>query len=253
MKISVLMIFLFIFNSHLFAKERMITLGITEACPFMCPDNANKGFAVDITKAALKIQGYYVKTVSLPWARGLSDSEEGKINGVISGTKLEMINLIIPKEEIGIQRDCFFGLATADWKVQNIDSLKGHNSIAFKGWSFENELISRYGNKEYKKFITNFSIDEFYMPRVVQLIEEKRYDSFWYEPVALEYFLKNKRPDLEKKIVNLGCVKEQKLYIGLTKSKLSKTIAEDFDRGIKKIKLNGVFKEILKKYQVNEW
>lgn len=220
----------------------------------MCTNSKEKGFVTDITEKSLSMAGHKVKFVSMPWARAVNSVKSGTTDGIISTAKSEAPGLIFPREEIAVQKDCFFGIKN-NWKIDKLDSFEGKHIIVFNGWGLENEYISKWGKEKYEKTFKEFSIDDEYFDRVMRMINLNRYDAFWYEPTVFKYKVSRSEKHKNSKVKNLGCVTEQLLYLGLNPNnhKLSQELARDFDISIRKMRNSGSLKKILKKYGLKDW
>lgn len=234
-------------------KPKMI-ISITEFCPFMCPKKTNKGFTVEIVDKIFKDQNIKIKFHEYPWARGVSQTTNGKIYGILAPGKDEAPKLIYPNEPIAIQKNCFFSKKTNGWKYKSKESLKSIKLLAFIGWAHGKELKKYLGEDKYRSIFTELSYDGQYYERVSKMIKKGKADAFWADPNVIGYF-NLKQDSLFKDFKNSGCISSHFLYIGFTPIDRSKSFEfiKIIDNGIKKLRESKELQKILTKYNVNDW
>jgi len=249
-----LLLFLAIFSKTVFAET--LTFGYSEACPHMCPDNEQKGFTHDITKTILEKFGHNVTFNPLPWSRAVHFANEGKINGVICTSKAESPLLIYPKLEHGMQNDCFYGDHDDNWQPKDMESFLERRTIVFNGWMHGEDYVQRLGVTKYYQLFLEFSLNNDYTERAIMMIERDRAEAFWHDSTTLKYFL-SKNAVIRKRntIKKLGCIKRQKLFMGMSPKhpELAKKINLQFDQGMKELRISGELEEIMKRYGLTDW
>jgi polar amino acid transport system substrate-binding protein len=254
MKLVFISCLLFFINNVL-AKE-VLTFGYTEACPLMCPNQKDKGFTTEITKTVLEKSGYTVKFESLPWSRAVDFANKGTLSGLICTGQEESPLLIYPKLEEGIQNDCFYGAYSDKWKPNDLTSFINRKTIIFKGWVYEQKYKDKLGEKIYFKTFKEFSLEGGYFKRAIKMVQRGRAHAFWSDENMFKYFLKQNQSIKEANIVKkLGCIKRQKLYLGMSPKfpKLAKKVNRDFDKGMREIRKSGELDKIMAKYGLTDW
>ena len=237
-------------------EPNTLKLGVTEACPHMCPTNSNRGFTIDITQAVLEKYNYNIEFVNLPWGRAVTSTNNGNLNGLVCTGKQEAPLLLYPKMELGTQKDCFFGLANDDWYPQDIGSFKGRKTIIFPGWVLEESSKKELGQDSYDKAFKEFALNNDYINRSISMIEKGRANAFWNDPIVFSYFLEQNKQIKDKgNIKNLGCIKNQNLYVGFspTDPGFAKKVKAQFDEGMMELRQSGELKVIMAKYGLEDW
>jgi polar amino acid transport system substrate-binding protein len=258
MKIKILQkifLILFIIPSVSVSSEEL-TFGYTEACPHMCPDNDDKGFTRDITKAVLEKYGHKVKFEAMPWFRAVNFANKGTLSGIICTGKEESPLLLYPEEEHGIQNDCFYGSVSDDWRPTDMSSFLRRKTIIFKGWMHEKSYMEKLGTDKYFKTFIEFSLEGDYTNRAMRMVEGGRVDAFWSDATVFKYFLsKNNLEHKWKKIKQLGCIKRQKLFMGISPKypELATKINKQFDEGMIELRKSGELDKIMNKYGLTDW
>ena len=238
------------------ASSETLTFGYSEACPHMCPNDENKGFTADITKEVLEKFGHKVKFVAQPWGRAVKNANEGKLTGIICTGKEESPLLVYPELEHGLQDDCFYGRKEDNWQPKGPFSFESRKTIIFKGWVYEKEYKEKFGLKKYFEIFREFSLDNNYIPRGLELVTQNRIDAFWNDATVYTYFIKqNNLEEKTKNIKQLGCIRQQKLYMGISPKfkKLAKKLTKQFDAGMKELRQSGGVEKIMAKYGLRDW
>ena len=232
----------------------LLQFGYTEACPHMCPSDKNKGFTTDIARAIFEHEGYQVKFVDLPWARAAANTLNGQLDGVLSAGKEETPDLLFPTMEIALQSDCFYGKKSDSWVAGKAETFLNRKTIIFNGWVNEKLFQKTLGLKSYNASFEPFSLDQHYTQRVLNMIKLDRANAFWMDINVFAYYKRNKQSDVAG-IKSLGCIKHQNLYLALSpKNKmLSAKLADQFDRGMKRLRSSSELDNILQKYGLNDW
>lgn len=221
----------------------------------MCPNDVNKGFTTDIAQRIYEKLGYRVEFYALPWARAAAQAFNGELNGVLSAGKDETPLLMFPEVEIAVQSDCFIGRENDAWVPADADSFVNRHTIVFKGWANENAYRKIMGDERYEELFDEFSIDEHYAQRVVNMVKLNRADAFWMDINVFNYY-RNRYNDLfAEQFKSLGCVKFQKLYLALSPAypELSKKLITEFDIGMDLLRKSGQLNGILQNYGLSDW
>ncbi len=230
--------------------------GYAEACPHMCPDNANKGFTVDIARVIFEESGYKVIFHAFPWARAAANARSGKLDGVLSAGKEEVPSMVFPSEEIAVQSDCFFGRVEDSWQASDsAQAFLKRRTIVFNGWVKERQYLLDLGRNAYTNAFLHFSIDDQYTSRVVNMVKLGRADAFWMDKIVFAYNRQLFPELLNQDIQSLGCIHFQKLYLALSPATphRSNQLAHEFDTGMKRLRKNGQLKTILARYGLSDW
>jgi polar amino acid transport system substrate-binding protein len=232
-----------------------LRFGYSEACPHMCPNEVSKGFVTDIVRVIYESRGYKVSFVSLPWARATSYVLHGKLDGMLSASKLEVPQMVFPNLEVAMQNDCFIGRYSDAWQPSGLSSFIGRRTLVFKGWFHETNYIKALGKEKYRKFFISIPLDQRYPSRAVKMIKRQRVESFWMDENVYEYYRRNLPIMQKSKLRNLGCVAQQKLYLAISPAHRghANMLAQKFDQGMTEIRNSGELVTILSRYGLHDW
>jgi polar amino acid transport system substrate-binding protein len=233
----------------------LIKFGYAEACPHMCPNDNKKGFTTDIARSIFESLGYEVKFYALPWARAAAQALSGELNGVLSAGKDETPLLLFPEIEIALQSDCFIGRKNDEWMPTGADSFVNRHTIVFRGWANEIAYRKAMGDKLYEELFDEFSIDENYMQRVVNMVKLNRAQAFWMDINVFNYYRTRHVALFADQFKNLGCIKFQNLYLAFSPAypELSEKLMSEFDTGMALLRKSGELNGILQNYGLSDW
>ncbi len=227
-------------------------------CPFNCePDAKYPGLMIEIAKIAFASIDMEVDYKTLNWARAIVETRDGKFDGIVGSAKSDAPDFIFPGEGLGISKNCFFTKPDQVWSYKGVESLSDTAFGVIKDYSygepvdgFVAEQAQSKGKKPGKVDIvsgdnaleTNYK--KLQAGRIVALIEEQSvFKSFMY---------KNKMD--EKAVKNVGCVKEDSVYIAFgPKGPNSARYAKLLGETVQALRKDGRLKDILSHYGLVDW
>jgi polar amino acid transport system substrate-binding protein len=208
--------------------------------PFLSPDLPGKGIALQIVQAAFKEQGHEVEMKFVPWTRAIKSVKQGKVD-ILVGTWWTK------------RRSTFLNFSD-DYLVNNIKFIKrADDSFEYDGLESLNKknvgVIRDYGYSDNFKQAMNFKKPETtkFINNLKKLVH-KRIDLTLEDEIVARAFIKNEAPQLKAKIAFSSTpLSSNTLHItsGLSNAKNNRIIT-DFNKGLTKIKNNGVYNSILK-------
>ncbi|WP_397600289.1 substrate-binding periplasmic protein [Silvanigrella sp.] len=249
-KFYALFFFSFFIFENLFAAEEEIKFETDIWCPYTCDEklDGSKGFVID---AALKIFAeHHIKFSSsvAPWARVLIRTEKGEIDAMGAAYKEgREEKYLFPEEDFGKSTNSFFVLKGNKWKYKTPESLKDIILGITIGYVYGGAIDTL--NKFAKKVSATGGDNGF--ERNLDKVNKKEIDAVIEESIVGEYTLKKSK--LNDKISEAGTIgKKAGVYIAFTKAKpTSLRYAKILSDGLKKMKKNGEYQKILKKYGLN--
>ena len=244
-----------VFSTASFGVET-ITIRSDEWMPFngQPGDTQYPGFTIEIMKMIFEPKGKHIDYQLMPWARSIRCVRNGTYDAVIGTTSEEAENLIIPKEPMYIlPEDTFYVLKDLDWKYQGIESLKEIKLGSIAEYKYSNDL-----NAYIKLFEGTDKIRVEYGERAhLNLIRALVYG---HVNVIIDappvFFWEVRRwniPFDDFQTAGICDNRRSPVYVAFSPArKTSKTYADIFDLEIRKLKDSGRYKELLRKYMLDQ-
>nr|WP_284048026.1 transporter substrate-binding domain-containing protein [Marinobacter sp. ATCH36] len=229
------------------AKSLTVSIAAPEYwCPYACDMAGSRlGFTVDITRAALESQGHRVVYRNLTYDRALVEAMRGRIDATIPTFKSEAPDFIFPSHAVSRTEYCFYVPKGEPWRYNGVDSLENMRFVATSGYSY-GEDVDAYISENQDVGVTLIGGDD--IPnRLRELVRRERFGALLDDRLLFESSQKNVG------LVNAGCLDEHHAgYLALSPANpdRSNAIARAFERGIKVIRENGQFCEILDNYRL---
>lgn len=237
----------------LFAKT--IVLGTTEWPPYVV-NSAHKGYAYDIVFAAFKEAGYDdVKIIFMPWADAERAVEEGSLDGIFpeyySQERQEKLLFtdFFSESPLGFYKKLSGGI---HYPVK--DPIKDLRKTldAMKQYRFG--VVNGYVN--FAAFDNDTQLHKIYVDTDVQNLKQLydgKVDLIFIDKYTAEYLLSHVHvssvlpPDAHEQLVFMNPpLDHKKLYVSISKKNpRAAEIANDFNRGLAKIRKNGIFTQII--------
>lgn len=230
--------------------EDVFTFVANEWCPQQCEHELNdKGYVVEILEAALKEvkASYTIKWV--PWSRGLDMVRKGTIDGLLGPTVEGFPEFHFGKESIGHQEYCFYTNQDSNWTYQQPEDLFGQK-IAYLKESGLGSLEDFFAKNKTKIETHEFALANDAIKIEFQFLAKKRCDAIIITSDVVKYEIGRKIiPDQFRAA---GCLGKETLAIGFSKVNLARSqqISNILDNGLRKIKSNGEYDKIMKKYNM---
>ncbi|NQZ08873.1 MAG: transporter substrate-binding domain-containing protein [Algicola sp.] len=239
-----LLLLLFFGNVNACVKE--IRLASIDYPPYYGKSLKNYGPIIELITQAYKNTGYNVKIIFLPWARAISWSKSGEVDGIVGvwystqrATYLHHSMPIYPNTVV------FYKRKNTDISYKNFSDLKrqGYTLGSVRGYVHpvgleESGIKILYVNDDYQSFKLLSK------GRVSLIVADKDYAHYMLAQPALREYAQNIQwmaPVLEMRHQHLGISK----VTNNAQKKLT-----DFNRGLQMLKQNGEFAVILKKHKL---
>ncbi|MCG8636812.1 MAG: transporter substrate-binding domain-containing protein [Desulfobacterales bacterium] len=225
------------------AEAKTITLATVEWEPYYGPSLENDGFTVDLSRAAFQKAGYSLKIEYMPWKRAIVLGEQGKkYQGVFGAYYNDERNKIF------VFSDTFAssGVGLFSRKGENI-SYKTLKDLA----PYKVGVIKGYANTEAFDAADYIAKDETTdQVKNIKKLMNGRVDLIIGSPHVILYEVKSKLPEYGGKIELLNPLLKTNTLHFMISRKVSghEKIIADFNRGLKMIKEDGTYDEIVKKH-----
>jgi len=238
-----------IYSQATFADE--IVIAADPWCPYACePGSEKPGFMVEVTRKIFEKSGHNIVYKNKPWARALSDSRNGKTNGVFGAFKSDAPNHAFPSEAIGMSTTPFYVKNDADWKYSDTTSLTKVTLGVIRDYSY-GDNIDNYLKKtpeERGKIQIVTTLES----QVKKLIHG-RITTFPEDRMVVGWYLKKNNLTGQLKEAGIA-IEAEDLYLAFSpKLEASKQYTKIFDEGIIALRKNGTLAKILNRYGVSDW
>ena len=235
-----ILIFILILN---IISARTIVLATDPFPPFHSPEVKGYGFFAEIVQAAFKEVGHDLKIEFVPWNRALVLSQTGYYDGVIGAlysddrAKNYLFSNTVYKMGLSI-----FINKNNKFTKNDLENKKNLRLGRVRGYYYP----------EGNSFVKNHSIlESSTLENSLGALLNNRLDFIIEANTVINYLLNEKFKNNKDKIVELDILNYQEYKILISKkAKDSEEILTDFNSGLDKIRGNGVYNKILKKYKV---
>lgn len=226
--------------SPLCVYAKSVKLASTEWPPYSSESLNSGGFTTAIVTAAFKASGYEVKVQFLPWARVLTTTEGGEVDGMFpSYYAAKRESYASFSEPFASGPIVLFKKKSKDVKFDSYDDLKPYSIGVVRGYVNGEEFDAR---DDLRKMEANNDKTNF-----AKLVND-RLDLVVADKWAGADILQNSFPADKDDIDFLPkALDEKQLYVAFSKKVPDyEQKLEDFNKGLKMIKENGTYDEIMK-------
>lgn len=242
--LSLLLIFL-CFSSGVVSAQKTIQIATMNWEPYTGEKLQYHGFFSELVTEALSKAGYKVEFEYYPWARGLHIAKTGAVHGLMN---------VYFKED----RKDFFEYPNVVWRVKERFICLVGTYINFTGElsSIQDCTIGVLRGSAQSAEIKAGQItvvEVNYIKQLIKLLIQKRVDAVLVPQEIFFYHFKNLYPDYDQSRIEVinPVYKTFDMYVVFSKMKYDyKTLTSDFNMGLRKIKADGIFEEILLKHNI---
>ncbi|MBP7338748.1 ABC transporter substrate-binding protein [Niveispirillum sp.] len=223
-------------------------------CPYNCEPGNRPGYLIDIAKAALEPAGHTVDYQLMPWTEALAAAAAGTVTGAVGATREEAPTLVYATTPLGLSRPTLVirkGKETKDFKVTNLDSLKGLRFGSIKDYFYATEVNAFIDANKGSANLVQVTGDNVTEDLVNMLIDGKL-DAIVEDSNVVDYLLESKG---YRNLFNYHALGEKAtVSIGFSpKDPNSATYAKLIDAKLAELRKNGQLTAILEKYGMKDW
>jgi len=214
------------------------------------PGSNAPGYAVEMAQRIFEKAGHTVVYEVVPWARAITETRRGAFSGIIAALPSDAMDFVLPGNEIGIAKYCFYVRRNDPWKYTGIPSLAGKKIGAVNGYSYSAQLDPFLLENKAVELVSGGDAAR----KNVKKLVAGHIDTF-IENAAVVASLGPQEPGVEK-IEEAGCQMDEigKLYISFgPNDPKSQEYAKILSDGIDEMRSSGELKEILAKYGLTDW
>lgn len=226
-------------------SARSVTLGVSFSIPPYVIVESNSGLELDIIKRAFDITGYKVVPKYVPLARSFQLYENHQLDGVVN-VKQGMVKGYYSTDVITFQ-NCAITLDTTLRKIKSTADLKGMRVVAFQnanrilGEGFHGVIEGFASYREVARQV--LQINMLFLNKADVVIMDKNIFDYYRKQVHLS----NELPAsiFSRRIVYQCIFEPAKYKLAFHNEK----IRDDFNKGLKIIRENGIYKAIQHSYK----
>ena len=231
--------------------DRNLMIGISFSIPPYVIAEKNDGLELELLRQSFAVKGYTVLPSYLPLARTFMSFEDGSLDGVIN-VKPGMVNGFYSDVVITFHNHAI-SLKNNELKINSLEDLHQKSIVAFQRASFI--LGPQFAsvvqtNSDYDEVADqSLQVKQLFRNRADVIIMDKKifkYFRKWLYDRSLslkgEYIVSQK--DLLRPIIYHDIFPPSDYQFAF----LSEQVRDDFNAGLSTIKTNGVYEQILRKY-----
>jgi len=242
MKRLLLTVFTFLFVFSGISNAEKISAINDSWSPFLSPDLPGQGIALQIVRAAFKEEGHEVEMKFAPWARSINSVKEGSVDILVSTWWTKERSTFLNYSDKYLVNNIKFIKRTGDsFEFDGLASLNGKTVGIIRDYGYGDKFkkANNFKKPETNKLINN-----------LKKLTSNRLDLTLEDEIVARALIKNEAPELKDKIsFSTTSLSSNTLHItsGLKNPK-NKQIITAFNKGLEKIKKNGIYDSILKSH-----
>jgi polar amino acid transport system substrate-binding protein len=252
-----LLLLLFVTGGANAQDSKIVTLVADEWCPYNCkPDSDKPGYMIEIAKAVFEPKGYQVVYRVMPWERAIEDTRRGNYNAIIGAMVDDAPDFVYPSESLGYTSNYFYVKKDSVWKYDGVRTLDGVSLGVIDGYAYEKSLDKYIADNSSNNRKVQVVSGDTGIVQNFKKLDKGRIDAYVEDQnVAQQYIADN---NLWGKFKVAGKTttnaKEHYVYIAFSPvSSDSGDLAKILSDGVKELRANGKMKEILSKYNIEDW
>jgi polar amino acid transport system substrate-binding protein len=231
------------------AESRTVELASDPWCPHSCPgDPVHPGYMVEVARRAFALSGLTVTYRGMSWTRAMSDTLEGRLDGIVGTLASRAAALDLPQEGFGRNYYAFAVRDDDPWTLAGLDSLEERTIGAVQGYSYSPALDPWMAT--HRDQIQALG-GESALDRNLRKLVAGRIDTVIEDEIVLLYRLKT-WPDANR-IRVAGRIESGALYIAFSRRNgRGKDLARLFDSGVRTLRATGELDRILAWYGLRD-
>lgn len=223
-------------------------------CPYNCEPGNRPGYLIEIVRAALEPAGHKVDYALMPWTEVLDAAAAGTVTGAVGATRDEAPGLVYPAASLGMSRPTLVirkGKETKDFKITNLDSLKGVRFGSIQDYFYSTEVNAFIDANKGSPNLVQVSGDNVTEDLVNMLIDGKL-DAIVEDSNVVDYLLESKG---YRNLFNYHALGDHStVSVGFSpKDPNSAAYVKLIDAKLTELRKNGQLTGILAKYGVKDW
>jgi ABC-type amino acid transport substrate-binding protein len=233
---------------QVFSQNKSIEIALFDYYPFLLKDSTDKGYAFDITKAAMEKSGYTVTERFLPLIRAITETIQLKHDAILGLNPSHTSAIAFSKSPITSLRFMVWGRKDMDWKYDSIDRVKEVEVLTVSGFDYtsSDKAYQEYINSKPKNVRVLFGDDA--VQTAFKLIEKKRGDIFSLDIDQAAAILDSL--GIADKFKAVGELNNLYFgYFGVSQDHPQKAVLLDaYEKGMSELQKSGELKSIVQRY-----
>jgi len=220
-------------------------------CPQHCMQHPiGPGYLIEIIQEALSSVGIKTTVKFEPWLRAIKLVKRGKYDGLMTPAKSEEPELLRHKTPLATQRFCFYQPIGHKNAFIDLASFRNHSIAFVNGNDLGSEFMSFIGasanNVKVHELTTG--LGEF-APRAFRFLMQGRVDAIAITEDMGDFYL-GEHKEVKRLLQKSYCTDSEDLHVGLSpvNKERSAELGNMIDKGLKKIKGNGIYQKIMERY-----
>ncbi|MGL1901904.1 MAG: transporter substrate-binding domain-containing protein [Fibrobacterales bacterium] len=211
--------------------------------PYLTESDKRGGLYTEIVTAAYKSVGYSVKLNFVPWARALHGTKVGSYDAILGVYKTkERESYLLYSTPIDTLRVLFYKRKTDGFMYRGLESLSGLHIGVGRGYANSPEFDSATSFKRVEDVSNKENFIRLIKGRVDLVVETERVANSILINVDKSHHIQAVKNPLQRHLS----------YVGISKKSVrARELLEAFNRGLKTIKRQGLYKNIFKNYGIN--
>ncbi|MCK7614769.1 substrate-binding periplasmic protein [Roseibium sediminicola] len=218
-------------------------------CPANCdPASDRPGYMVEIVKAVFEPLGHTVTYVELNWPRAKLYTLEGRFDGIFAAWPEGEPRFVYPQLSHGVSANGLFVHRDSDWTYEGPQSFQGQTAGLIVDYSYGEEFeraIQHYGRASYVAGdnALELNLNKLALNRLDLVVEDV--NVFRYTAMSM---------GLNDRFRLAAAVEADDIYIAFSpQAPDAKTLAEELDTGMRRLRTSGELDRILARYGLADW
>lgn len=228
-------------------ETKSLTIEADEWCPINCAKGSGQdGIGIELARRVFEPLGYRVNYIIAPWTKALSDVRSGKVDAVVGASTLDDASLVFPSSYLFDISDDFYVLNGNPWRYQGPYTLKDKRIGIVSGYGY-GSVISQFiqENSSHRGQVQAVSGAEA-LPENIAKLRANQIDIIVESKPVMDYNLQKLG---ETQIIWAGGLHQAPVYLAFSPaSSQSRTLAAQYDAGVKQLKASGEYDKIFRSY-----
>lgn len=234
-----------------------ITIMADEWCPYNCDPKSDKpGFMIEMAKQVFEPKGIKVVYSTMPWERAIEETRKGTYTAIVGAAKDDSPDFIFPTEAMGYSSNVFFVKADSTWQFDGIESLTKVALGVIDGYTYEPKLDEYIAANISNPARIQSIAGETGIDQNFKKLLKGRIGTYVENIDVAQKYISDNSMWGKFKVAGKADAEDNKQYLYIAFSPVnskSQDYARMLSEGVQELRKNGRLKEILNKYNVQDW
>ncbi len=233
-----------VFMLNLFSQE-ILTLATDPFEPFYGPNLPNRGYLTEIVIEAFKIEGIEVDIEFVPWKRAFELAQNGYYDGLLGAFYTEeREQYFVYTNPVALNRVALFSKKDMKITYKTLDQLSKYRIGVVRDYSYSEEFDMALYLDKFESSSSDKSIN---------LLLNDRVDIIAGSEPVINHILKELYNSRKDDVEAIGYLSQRWLHVLISKKNINANYyIKKFNNGLNKIKISGLYNQILNKHGVKE-